>query len=245
MKNLLIYVNPEKKFDDETSTLIKIQIDNSLELGWRPEDIILITNFPYEFMGVKSVIVGDELFNTFSAMATKVDVMAYLFDSGFIKDELYFVHDLDAYQQEVITEAELEMGDADMALCDYGRIGRWNGGVYFINNKTGDIFRCLKSGMYDNNINEEEVLMRMTKDNINGINGRLKKLNIRYNFGLRRVPLLYEMAIKPIKIIHFHPNRIYGRSGTALNIAMHGANKLRKPMMNQRLINLFKKYGHS
>lgn len=50
MKNLLIYVNPRKDWDDETRKLIKLQVDNSLDLGWSSRDIILATNFPYFLM---------------------------------------------------------------------------------------------------------------------------------------------------------------------------------------------------
>ncbi len=39
MKNLLIYVNPQG-FDLESEKLAKIQIENSLEIGWKPNDII-------------------------------------------------------------------------------------------------------------------------------------------------------------------------------------------------------------
>ena len=62
MKNLLVYVSPNKQFDDEHKILAKIQIDNSLDLGWKKEDIILATNFDYEYRGIKSVIVDDNIF---------------------------------------------------------------------------------------------------------------------------------------------------------------------------------------
>lgn len=42
MKNLLIYINLCKDFDEETKILAKIQIDNSLDLEWEKEDIILM-----------------------------------------------------------------------------------------------------------------------------------------------------------------------------------------------------------
>ena len=42
MKNLLIYTGPNKKFDAETVKFAKIQIDNSLDLGWKRENILLV-----------------------------------------------------------------------------------------------------------------------------------------------------------------------------------------------------------
>jgi hypothetical protein len=52
MKNLLIYISPEHKFLPEYDKLVRIQIDNSLELGWKKEDIMLVTNFIFEYNGV-------------------------------------------------------------------------------------------------------------------------------------------------------------------------------------------------
>ena len=53
MKNLLDYISPDKdltktKLDGEADLLAKVQIDNSLSLGWKRKDILLVTNFDYE-----------------------------------------------------------------------------------------------------------------------------------------------------------------------------------------------------
>jgi hypothetical protein len=54
MKNLLIHINPVSKiFSPEHEDLTRIQIDNSLELRWKKEEILLVTNFPYEYRGIK------------------------------------------------------------------------------------------------------------------------------------------------------------------------------------------------
>ena len=37
-----------------TLNLIKAQIDNSLDCGWDPKDIIIATNFNFEYRGVKT-----------------------------------------------------------------------------------------------------------------------------------------------------------------------------------------------
>jgi hypothetical protein len=56
MKNLLIYISPTGSFDNpradlasnDVPVLVKVQIENSLELGWKPEDIILVTKLEYQ-----------------------------------------------------------------------------------------------------------------------------------------------------------------------------------------------------
>lgn len=39
MKKLLTYVSPKKGFYEETKVTVKIQIDNSLDLGWKREGV--------------------------------------------------------------------------------------------------------------------------------------------------------------------------------------------------------------
>ena len=58
MKQILTYISPQKDFNEEHKMAVKIQIDNSLSLGWKREDILLVTNFPYEHNGVKAITIG-------------------------------------------------------------------------------------------------------------------------------------------------------------------------------------------
>ena len=155
MKNLLIYVNPSKSFldyhwRDENKLLAKIQIDNSLALGWKKEDIILVTNFNYEYRGVKSMVVNDDLFCKVSYTATKIKVILHLFDKDIIGDDLYWFHDFDAFQLEKITEEELCLENAVFALTDYGkttinefRDRRWSTGSIFFKKDAERIFRMM------------------------------------------------------------------------------------------------------
>lgn len=251
MKNLLLYINPSKRFDDETRNLVKIQIENSLDLGWKPEDILLVTNFPYEFMGIKAHLVPDSCFNTIHKQATKVDTMVYLFETGFIKDELYWLHDFDACQNYWISEEELELEGFEIGLTDYGREPKWNGGSTFLRRSTYDLYVEMRDGMYrENKIilkkpkNEEDILMLMFEKNFNNIEGRAKRLNISYNFGIKRMELCYKKAIKPLKVLHFHPERVYQGWGRAFDILTTNNNELGHSIMSERLQTIFNKYGY-
>lgn len=79
MKNLLIYISPKKDFGDEEKIAIKIQIDNSLDLGWKKEEIMLVTNFPYEHDSVKALQVSDDNYCPFFPQASKINVIVDLF----------------------------------------------------------------------------------------------------------------------------------------------------------------------
>lgn len=271
MKNLLIFVTPKKRFPPgEPELLVKIQIDNSLDLGWKREDLILATNFDFEYNGVKSVTVGDDNFLPYSRRGSKNKVILELFDRGLLNNkEVYWFHDLDAYQSESITESELEMGNADMALTDYCWREKWNTGSVFFKTNAEDIYR---SFVETHNIirtdNDEVALMVLTNGlsqaetddlrqkygprifekipKVKDISKRILKINTTYNF----LPWFntrhcYETAIKPIKVVHFH---LYcgardPRIPSLLNFYMYGDNEINTVFMSERLIKIFRHHG--
>ena len=112
MKNFLVYLNPSKQFNKENDELTKIQIDNSLDLGWKIEDILLVTNFDYEYRGVKALVVGDDCYyskNNFYR-SSKIPVINQLFKDGIINEgEIYWFRDNDAFQLEPLTEEKIKL----------------------------------------------------------------------------------------------------------------------------------------
>ena len=70
--------------------------------------------------------------------ASKINAIIKLFENGIIKKgELYWFHDLDAFQLQPITEDEIGISDNEIALTDFGGgkyfggEDRWSGGVIF------------------------------------------------------------------------------------------------------------------
>lgn len=249
MKNLLIYVNPKKCFDKETEKLARVQIANSLDLGWQKEDIVIATNFPYEFLDIVSIPLPDGLFNDRHRQATKIAPLEYLFGTGVIGNDLYWLHDFDAYQNTTFEEAEIELSSFDIGLTDYGRNERWNGGSMFLKKGSSDIISELKRMMEVENegreeyLNEEDILLTMFERNTQNISNRAKRLNISYNFGIKRMKLCYDKAIKPIRVLHFHPERRYSKWGRAWDIVTTDANEVGFPIISERLKSIFKTYG--
>ena len=102
----MIYISPTKSFDNPRPDLIndagvsaKVQIENSLELGWKKEDIWLFTNFEFEYHGIRSRVLEDVAFFERKPQASKINALIKLFENRTIKsDELYWFHDLDAFQ---------------------------------------------------------------------------------------------------------------------------------------------------
>ena len=271
MKNLLIYINPNHSFSEEYVTMSKIQIDNSLDLGWKPEDIMMVTNFPYEYKGIKSIVVGDEYFYT-PPSTLKFPAVARMFEDGLIKNDLYWMHDFDSFQLVPLDSDERiiqEMGGRDMGLCDYGRRHKVNGGSVFFTNRAGDIFKRIFEVMEKYGIEEERATMLLTNNNESwatkssitaenqyvpaGISdsellrNRIMKMNVTYNIWAGNIQGCYRIAFKPLKAIHFYP--FYEKATrnspheNKIDYFMHGKNIMGKVLMTPRLKKIFNKHG--
>ena len=241
MKNVLVYLHPSKCFDRESAVLARIQIDNSLDLGWLPDDIMLITNFPYEYNGIKSLVIDDNQFCTINPQSTKTVIIPHLFDLGLIHpQEFYWMHDFDACQLHPFNEASLNLRK-DLGLTTYGYSSKWCFGSFFFNDQSCDIFQKIKNTMYQGDTDDERALRHLTKTGL-VTESRYQTLNITYNFGMRHVAHNYGLADKPLKVLHFHPN--HPKKGLRpLRIFMYGENELLIPLMDGRLIKLFQDHG--
>jgi hypothetical protein len=61
---------------------------------------------------------------------------------------------------------------------------------------------------------------------------------------MRNIGQNYEIATKPIKVLHFHPHyRDTKLPASTLNMFMYGKNELKMPLMPERLIKIFHHHG--
>lgn len=273
MKNILIYINPSRSFGEEEKTAIKIQIDNSLDLGWKRKDLLLITNFDYEYNNVKALVVKDDNFCTFCPAASKINAIIDLFKQNLIgsrgvkEDKIYWFHDLDAYQLQPITR-EIELDGKDILLPDFGRKPIWSTGSFFFKDSSRDIFKLIRKVVYEYKIDEERALWLLTGHNspddiytrywirkftydssrkIKNISKRIKKLNISYNFHSFNIRSNYAAALKPIRVAHFHflerPVNPLNPKPDQIDFFLHGLNKLGVQIVPERLVKIFDSYG--
>ena len=141
---------------------------------------------------------------------------------------------------------ELDLQESDFALTDYGINPRWSTGSLFFKKSVYDLLIKLKEIVYKYKINEEFALVRITKKD-EKLRNRIKKLNITYNFSTsnRQIRSCYAIADKPIKVLHFHPfdhtPKEWGKDN--IDICLYGKNKVSKPLMPERVVNLFHTYG--
>jgi hypothetical protein len=95
---------------------------------------------------------------------------------------------------------------------------------------------------------EATIGNRFVPANIPGMeraHDRIKKINITYNFRMWNIRSVYPMAIKPIRVIHFHPllSRLYVSPVNELDFFMYGKNKINTVLMSSRLIKIFHQHG--
>jgi hypothetical protein len=245
MYNLLIYTGPNKKFAKEDLSLAKIQIDNSLDLGWKRENLLFVTDFPFEYNGVKSLTVPDGLYYDWDLNANKAKVIVYLLNQNLIRQgELYWCHDFDAYELNKINEDELGLTNYDLGLVHYFYKPEWCFSNFFFKTSAKDIFELLdktiKERPWHSRNNEKTLTWLIKHDKIDA--SRYKKLNVTYNIAKRELRTIYKEAEKPLKVLHFRPSdpKDARMTDTALNMFMYGKNILGVPLMNERLIKIFK-----
>ncbi len=248
MKNLLIYTGPQKRFSKEDATLAKIQIDNSLDLGWKRQDLILATDFTFEYNGVRSMILPDGLYYDFDKMANKSIVLAYLLSQGIIEPgQLYWCHDFDAYENSLINEAQLDLENYDLGLTHYTYKPQWQFGSLFLRSSSKDILKLLdltiRAKPYSSR-NNEKTLTQLINDNAID-SSRYKRMNVTYNIMKRYLQTIYPLAEKPLAVLHFRPSdpKDDRMPDGALNMFMYGKNSLKFPLMSDRLIKIFTQHG--
>lgn len=247
LKNLLIFISPAKAFTGEYGVLAKVQVDNSLSLGWKKEDIIFVTNYPWEYNGVKAIVVGTDHYCAVRPRSIKTAIVPFLIEAGIIeKGKIYWNHDFDAYQLNAIEEDELGLEDVDVGLTDYGWKERWCMGSFFVRSSSKDIFELAKEIIFKNT-EDERAMLELTRNP--DISRRCKRLNITYNFGMRYVESNYKKAIKPLRIVHFHPRykiiylEPHYRWEWTWDVFVNGKNGLNMPLVDDRLVAIFNQHG--
>lgn len=200
MKNLLsANIVKKNKRSEEILTLLKAQIHNSLDLGWDKKDILVVSNFDFEYMNVKSFNI--EL-NKTCLTGTKLFGLEYIFDMGYDQNETVWSHDLDAWQNYWFDEPFIK----DVGATYYSK-PKFNGGSIFWKNTSKDILNeAIKIILSNSEAKEEPTLNDLFK---NKYKDRVEVIDNTFNVGCSGFVERYLRSSKPIKVAHFHPyNRI-------------------------------------
>jgi hypothetical protein len=240
MKNLVVFVTPMKRFFGEYATLVRVWIDNSLDLGWSPDDLMAVTNFDFRYNGVRSLVVPDDNYCASRPRSIKTSIIPHLADAGLLlSGQLYWNHDLDAFQMNKFNGLDEDLAGVDMGLTDYGWRPRWCMGSYFFRDSAKDVFD-MASQIIHGNVEDEDAIQKVQDSDPDGFEARHKRLNITYNFGMRRVEGNWKRADKPIRVVHFHPN---DRRLPTWDIFVLGKNGLNLPLVDERLAGVLRHHG--
>jgi hypothetical protein len=178
--------------------LIKIQINNALRLGWSPENIRLVTNFPYTYRGVQSLVIDRWL--EYCPKGNKILAANIVHSQA--KEELW-VHDINAFQ--VRPFQSLPQG-CDLAAVPYRGRQKVSTGSLLVSKNGGDLLKYMLEDMHRNN--EIGVLARDEEKSLNttfsAFPNRCVRFPGRYNLRLNR--LASPPEVDDLAVIHFSPH---------------------------------------
>ena len=197
MKNLMVAnQQPQGRYNPERiTTLCKAQVENSIECGWEPDDILLITNFDFDFMGVQGLNIR---LNSNCLRGSKLYGVQYLFDAQQVNGDVIWAHDLDAWQNCWFDEPEF----LAIGACHYSR-PKINGGSIFWKRQAESILEAILQEISKGAEREEPVLQRMLASE--AYIDRVTVLDHTYNVGCSGFVPRASRAMLPIRVAHFNP----------------------------------------
>ena len=239
MKNLMSYILADGKggFDIESERMVKIQIDNSLEIGWTRQQIILATDFPYSYNGVQSVVVENAETRAGRKIRdiNKVGTILWLYDQGLLDEDIFF-HDLDAFQNhDFLDFPDEQYRPFPLSVAPYGdEVPRYNTGCMFFKPSARPIWKRIYEQIspIKRRYSGEEAEAALLDLYPPGQQTHVAMLDISYNIFRRNVIQNWLNCIQPPRIVHFHP--MWYR-GAYYRLFVLGQNELKKSLVSERL----------
>lgn len=209
MKNVIIYNQLDTNYrgalrhnNDELENYLKAQIDNSLRYGWCVDDIIIGTNFDFEYKGIKNHhlhnICDWSGFNNFWYGALEL-VKRGVIDSNF------WLHDHDSWQ---INTLEFPKFNGDVAGVEYGGTNEWNCGSIYFNDNSENTLQYIVDTLEENknvNVSSDEVIIASLRRH-SPIKNLFVSINSRWNIGLTHYHHRLKNAIPPYQVFSFKPH---------------------------------------
>jgi len=233
VKNVMVanYRPGSKVTLDQLRKLLDVQIENSIALGWKPDDVVVVANFSYEQMGVTATRAG--LYER-CLRGSKVFAFDFLFREGMADpDEVYWTHDLDAWQNHWFDCPTF----ADVGVAEYSR-PRFNGGSVFYRHAARDIVAEVVRQITQAGADKEEPVLNAVLK-LPTYRARVTILNSTFNVGCSGFVKRYQRATKPVLVCHMHPtNRI------AWDTHVNDRNEIGERAVSPRLMELLVRRFH-
>ena len=212
MKNVVIFQDWIEKntyghgwTQDELFAYFKARIDNSINLGWDVNDIIVCTNLDFSYKDVQIIQLYDIC--QYNKYFNKQYGIAELLRRELITEPFWF-HDFDDWQLAPFTFPEF---DGDIGMCKYIDFTQWNTGSIFVKPTSLDIWELIVEFMKINSSNPgleqigDENIVNYIYNQYPEIRSRVSLLDSRYNVGCTQFDMRYIDATKPILVGAFKP----------------------------------------
>jgi hypothetical protein len=181
--------------------LLRCQIENSLHYGWAPEDIIIGTNFEFEYKGIRNYTLKDIC--TFNIFNNKWYGMYELMLSGILDDDFWF-HDQDNWQ---VNPMEFPTFGGHVAAATYVKTPEWNTSAVYVKRNSVDCIGYIVESMKMNPIQyqSDENWIAYLRQN-SEIGNLLSVLNTEHCVGYTYYQDRIKAASGNIKCLGFVPN---------------------------------------
>mgnify|MGYP003120690518 CR=1 FL=1 len=211
MKNVIVYNQIDTKYhggnryvDEHLTNYLNCQIDNSLRLGWDKNDIILGTNFDFEYKGIKNYELEDVC--TYSGFNNFWYGTLELMNKGILTDD-FWLHDQDTW---AVKNFEFPEFDGEVGGCEYVATHQWNCGSIYFKKSSKFILEYIVEVMRSNEkhkvSSDEEWIAYLRHAPESEIKGYLTSIDNRYNVGVTHFKHRYDRATKPICVLAFKPD---------------------------------------
>ena len=220
MKNLIVYYFLDQKILHKNASrkqlasrehnqqlvrnYIKFQIDISLLFNWNKKDILILSNEDIGYRGIKSIIFENRNFFE-KPFIYKPLGLIYAFEKLKIKENIWY-HDWDLFQIENLNYSFPENKDIGVYYgVYYNRIRRPNGGILFAKPSSVDFLKKLANRQINKETwsDDEHIITELVNENPD----RVDKINDTYNIGMVARNHRVLKAEKPLKCMHFRPNK--------------------------------------
>lgn len=212
MKNVIVYNQLGTKHHGASRwdmeglfRYLRAQIDNSLRLGWKADDIVVGTNFEFEYRGV----VAHRLTNVceWSGFHNFWYGALDLLDQGVIDNHHFWLHDHDSWQ---LSPLEFPGFKGDVAGIEYGGTTEWNCGSVYFNPGCKETLQYIVDTLEHNkevDISSDEVIIGFLRRYAPN-RDRFVSINSRWNIGLTHSEYRLGGATKPYQVLSFKPDEV-------------------------------------
>lgn len=190
---------------EELFNYFRAQIDNSVELGWDPFDIIILTNLPFSYRGVKVIQSKHEC--TYNKYFNKLLGIWELLHYRHIEEPLWF-HDFDDWQIAPFTFPEFE---GEIGGCKYINFTQWNTGSLLIKPTSLPFWQLCKDFIESNDshpsllqVGDENIFNLLYQQNISQLKFFIEEISYDFNIGMTGFEERLQRATSP-KVLAFKP----------------------------------------